>query len=367
MLPLQLRRGPGLAAHRRRLLLLLMPPPPPPSPARRSSAAAAAAAAGPEPEAASPRYRCYALAHRALLGLGGRDTASFLQGLVTNDVELLLSGGTAAALYCHLLNVQGRSVFDSIMYRLHKNQDEEPAVLLECDVAMLEALQKHLKVYKIRRKVDLAPCPHLSLWSVLPSKQSKEAGGALEVDPRKVVTCTPDPRTEAMGWRLVLDKLENPLDIVPESQQGDIQDYHRHRYKIGIPEGVKDIVPGVALPLESNLVYMNGISFSKGCYIGQELTARTQHTGVIRKRLMPIKLKSAPPPGSIPDKAAIVSEAGKPAGSYKNSEGDVGLALIRLAQASEPLQMATTDGKRVSLSALVPGWWPNDEANKRNK
>ncbi|XP_072432420.1 putative transferase CAF17 homolog, mitochondrial [Chiloscyllium punctatum] len=310
-------------------------------------------------EAGGP-YRCYGLSHRQLLRLQGRDTGPFLQGLITNDVEDVVSG-RREAIYCHLLNLQGRTLFDVILYRLHKSQNEEPSILLECDATLLDAIQKHFKVYKIRRKVEISPCPELSLWTVLSLEQSAKAGSALEVDAKKVVVCTRDPRTDAMGWRLVLSKVDDPLAVVLGSHLGDIQDYHRYRYQIGIAEGVKDLPSGEAIPLESNLVYMNGISFTKGCYIGQELTARTHYTGVIRKRLMSIQLDNPLPPGSVPEKAQIVTESGKSAGRLRNYTGDVGLAMVRLAFANEPLHLRTKGDAQVSLKASAPDWWPTDE------
>ncbi|XP_051871423.1 putative transferase CAF17 homolog, mitochondrial isoform X2 [Pristis pectinata] len=246
---------------------------------------------------------------------------------------------------------------------LHASQ-EEPTMLIECDATLLDDIQKHLKIYKIRRKVDISLCPDLFVWAVLPSEQSIDASSDLEASGKKVLVCTRDPRTDAMGWRLVLSKIDSPLDVIPESRLGDIQDYHRHRYKIGIAEGVKDLPSGEAIPLESNLVYMNGISFTKGCYIGQELTARTHYTGVIRKRLMPIQLDNSLPPGNVPEKAQIITESGKLAGRFRNYEGDVGLALIRLAYANEPLHVLTTGDVRVWLRASMPNWWPKDEKNK---
>ncbi|XP_078087578.1 iron-sulfur cluster assembly factor IBA57, mitochondrial-like [Mustelus asterias] len=310
---------------------------------------------------AGGRYRCYALRHRQLLRLQGRDSGAFLQGLVTNDVAAVLSG-PRDSLYCHFLNLQGRTLFDVILYRLHKSQDKEQSILLECDATLLDSVQKHLKVYKIRRKVDISPCPDLFLWTILPVEQSTKTGSALEINAKKVVVCTRDPRTDAMGWRLVLSASDNPLDVVPESHLGDIQDYHRYRYKIGIAEGVKDLPCGEAIPLESNLTYMNGISFTKGCYIGQELTARTHYTGVIRKRLMPIQLDTPLPPDSAPEKAQIVSASGKSAGRLRSYLGDVGLAMVRLAFVNEPLHLRTAGDARVQLKASVPDWWPSDES-----
>lgn len=120
-----------------------------------------------------------------------------------------------------------------------------------------------------------------------------------------------------------------------------------------------DLPPGVALPLESNLVYMNGISFRKGCYIGQELTARTHHTGVVRKRLMPVCLSA--PVDEQGKGASLQTNSGKAAGKYRAGKGELGLSLVRLANAKEPLELKpSADGDAVSLKASVPQWWPDE-------
>ncbi|XP_071416126.1 putative transferase CAF17, mitochondrial [Pithys albifrons albifrons] len=303
---------------------------------------------------------CFPL-HRALLGVRGAEAAALLQGLLTNDVTQLAAGGAPPALYAHALNVQGRCLYDVILYRLHESTGEEPQILLECDSSVLESLQKHLKLYKIRRKVDISPCPELSLWAVIPGEQAGDASSSLPKCAGQAVLLTPDPRTEVMGWRLITKKGENPSEILPGSEVGNIQDYHRHRYKQGIPEGVKDLPPGVALPLESNLAYMNGISFTKGCYIGQELTARTHHVGVIRKRLLPVCLAAPLPPAGIPEGAEILTESGKPAGKFRAGGGELGIALLRLAHMNEPLCLSV-GGEQVKLSANTPQWWPKTAA-----
>ncbi|RLW11666.1 hypothetical protein DV515_00001249 [Chloebia gouldiae] len=103
---------------------------------------------------------------------------------------------------------------------------EEPHILLECDSSVLDSMQKHLKLYKIRRKVTITPCPDLSLWAVIPGDAS-----SLPKCADQALLLTPDPRTEVMGWRLIAKKGANLSEIIPGSQVGDVQDYHRHRYK----------------------------------------------------------------------------------------------------------------------------------------
>lgn len=305
------------------------------------------------------KFVCYHLPHRTLLKIQGQDTSPFLQGIITNDMGLL-DEPEHRAMYSHMLNVQGRTLYDIMLYSL-KEAEEGHGVFLECDRLIKDSILKHLKVYKIRRKVSISPCPELSVWAVFSEKDDLgQATRKPELSsPEKALVWEADPRTQQMGWRLVLHNQADPRDIVVACVKGDTEDYHRHRYAIGLPEGVKDLPPGVALPLESNLVYMQGISFSKGCYIGQELTARTHHTGVIRKRLMPVRLSS--PVRDLEDGAALQTQLGKPAGKHRAGVGELGLSLIRVAHAKEVLTLKTSDDTSVTLEASVPDWWPRDE------
>ncbi|CAI9580488.1 unnamed protein product [Staurois parvus] len=297
---------------------------------------------------------CYPLReHRGLLRLRGPNTPAFLQGLVTNDTERLEEG----AVYAHLLNVQGRSLYDVILYRLSSEADGQSDTLLECDIQALGPIQKHLQVYNFRKKVEVAPCPELSLWAVLPGQKPQDGLG--ERAPSPVVVCSPDPRVPAMGWRIVAPTDGNITDLLPGAQPGNYEEYCKHRYEHGVPEGMKDLPPGVALPLESNLVYMNGISFSKGCYLGQELTARTHHTGVIRKRLVPVHL-SSPLPAECQE-SEIVTASGKAAGKYRAGIGDLGLALLRLEHLGVDLQIKLGGQEPVNVKASTPEWWPKPE------
>lgn len=308
-------------------------------------------------------FSCYSLPHRTLINVSGQDVSSFLQGIITNDMALLAED-TLCAMYAHVLNVQGRTLYDIIIYSLKENPNGLNGVLLECDSIVQESIMRLLKVYKIRRKVNISLCPGLSLWALLP--QNKDAVlGKSKPDVTagdKVLVLERDPRTELMGWRMITSCQDNLHEIVSACRQDNTEEYHRHRYEIGLPEGVRDLPPGEALPLESNLVYMQGISFSKGCYIGQELTARTHHTGVIRKRLMPVTMSA--PAENLDQGAALQTEGGRPAGKYRAGINKLGLSLIRLAHAKESLKLKSSDDTTVTLQATVPDWWPKNTDDK---
>ncbi|XP_073705817.1 putative transferase CAF17 homolog, mitochondrial [Garra rufa] len=304
-------------------------------------------------------FSCYSLPHRTLINVSGQDTSSFLQGIITNDMALL-EEDAQCAMYAHILNVQGRTLYDIILYSLKGNPDGFNGVLLECDRTVQDSIMQLLKVYKIRRKVTFSSCPSLSSWALLPQNKAavleKSKPHVTAAD--KVLVLEQDPRTELMGWRMITNSQNNPHEIVSACREGNTEEYHRHRYEIGLPEGVKDLPPGEALPLESNLVYMQGISFSKGCYVGQELTARTHHTGVIRKRLMPVTMSALAE--NLDQGTTLVTEGGKPAGKHRAGIGKLGLSLIRLAHAKEPLKLKSSDGMTVTLEATVPDWWPKN-------
>ncbi|XP_069503156.1 putative transferase CAF17, mitochondrial [Ambystoma mexicanum] len=307
---------------------------------------------------------CFQLTSRGLVRVQGPDTETFLQGLLTNDVHHMHMEDRRS-LYAHILNVGGRTLYDVILYRLHGSQDEEQNILLECDWSALDSILKLLKVYTIRRKVNLSPCPELSLWAVLPSEPTENVPSTLQNCQDASTFLAPDPRVSAMGWRVVTSKDQNLPAVVPGTQIGNVKEYHTYRYQKGIPEGLQDLPPGVALPLESNLDYMNGISFSKGCYIGQELTARTHHTGVIRKRLMPVHLLQPFPPelSVIPSGAEIATLSGKSAGKYRAGEDANGLALLRLAHIKEQLCVKVLDTS-LDLTVSFPEWWPQGVKNE---
>ncbi|KAM9693492.1 putative transferase CAF17, mitochondrial [Trichechus inunguis] len=309
-------------------------------------------------------WTCFPLGERAVLRVRGPDSAPFLSGLLTNELPLPGTGtGTtppaARAGYAHFLNVQGRTLYDVILYRLpEEGVDAAMGFFLECDISAVDTLQKHLVFYRVRRKVEVEPCPELGVWALLPSTSEAHRARPLQEKAEGATVLTADPRTACMGWRLLTPRENSALLLVPGSRHGDLRDYRRHRYRQGVPEGVRDLPPGVALPLESNLAFMNGVSFTKGCYMGQELTARTHHMGVIRKRLFPVRLHSALPSAGVAPGTPVLTESGKAAGKFRASEGDVGLALLQTEKIKGPLYLKTSESGPVVLTASVPDWWP---------
>ncbi|XP_075398279.1 iron-sulfur cluster assembly factor IBA57, mitochondrial [Tenrec ecaudatus] len=314
--------------------------------------------------ASSRTWTCFPLAERAVLRVRGTDSSSFLSGLLTNELPPPGPGYGSAppptrAIYAHFLNVQGRTLYDVILYRFPTaGVEAAPGFFLECDISVADALHKHLLFYRIRRKVEVEACPELGVWAVLPSTPSAQETQPLQEKTEGSAILVADPRTACMGWRLLSPRESLALHLVPNGQHGDLRDYHRHRYQQGVPEGVQDLPPGGALPLESNLDFMNGVSFSKGCYIGQELTARTHHMGVIRKRLFPVQLCGPLPAAGIASGASVLTKSGKAAGKFRASEGDLGLALLYTEKITGPLHIKTSDHGHVSLTANVPDWWP---------
>ncbi|KAL8581785.1 hypothetical protein ACOMHN_043203 [Nucella lapillus] len=313
--------------------------------------------------------QAYCLNGRGVVRVSGRDTVDLLQGLVTNDLTELTDGSqNVIAQYCMMLNVQGRVLYDLIVYN-HTQDFESVCFLIECDASLKEDFIKAIKRYRIRKKVYITDVSdEYQVWSV-PSDldptqpligqregdSEKVATETTMVDIPKAIVSVPDPRVPFFGQRVLFKSGEETL--VSDGSQGSEQ-YDSLRFRWGIPEGPVDLPPASCLPLESNLTIMHGVSFLKGCYVGQELTARTHHTGVIRKRLLPLVFDS-PPSGVDPD-APISTDKGRAAGKLRGLVGNRGLGLVRLEHHNKPLFVSAKDGSKVPLTTYRPGWWPEE-------
>ena len=257
---------------------------------------------------------------RSVIRVQGSDSMDFLQGLMTNDVQHLEQ---QPSIYSLFLNTQGRILFDTFVV---KNDSEGHELLIDCDHHVAGRLVKHLKMFKVRRKLDISLQEHQKVWA---ANESIDDG-----------LCYQDSRCNHLGWRVIAESLDFKIC--------DIEDYQLLRFQQGIPEGSLEIPPGKCTPLEYNVEYMHGVSFHKGCYIGQELTARTHHTGVIRKRIMPLSLSS---PAEID--AEVVTEKGKKVGTVRGQCGTKAIGLIRLQHSAEKLNI---NGDPVQVH--IPDWWP---------
>ncbi|ELT96468.1 hypothetical protein CAPTEDRAFT_150932 [Capitella teleta] len=304
---------------------------------------------------------CHRLSERGLVRVAGAHAATFLQGLITNDMRCLDVNCHTMALYALMLNLQGRVLYDLIVYNVSGTADAENAdYLVECSAEVVPELLALMKKYKLRKKVSLTDeSEALDVWAVL-------GKGIPNIDASKCTVAHKDPRLAEMGHRLIVPKELDGMTIVENSTQADNREnYLLHRYRLGVGEGTVDLPPGSALPLESNAVFLNGVSFSKGCYIGQELTARTHHTGVVRKRLMPVRLLGGMRDTQSGD--SVVNAHGKRCGKLRGSHEDRGLALLRVQDVvgKGPLEIHRKSDDQGQLKvaeceACVPEWWPQD-------
>ena len=200
--------------------------------------------------------KCSQLRKRGLLKIKGRDSVKFLQGLITNDVESFHNDEERKTLYAMFLNASGRTLYDVVVYK-HDNSGDVPAFFLECDSNALPDLTKHLKMFKLRAKVDIFHAEDYQPWVMF------STSGAVDIKNASISSdisvFEQDPRLEQLGFRMVLPKGSSPCVCFEDVYEtGDTYEYDVHRAKLGVCEGVDEIPPGNAMPLEYNIAYLNG-------------------------------------------------------------------------------------------------------------
>jgi folate-binding protein YgfZ len=286
---------------------------------------------------------------RGVLAVSGADRRSFLQGLVSNDVEKV---GPAQARYAALLTAQGKYLHDFMMIEF------DEALWLEAEAGRLGDLKRRLSIYRLRAKAELDGQPELAVAVVfgagaLAAMGLSEAPGAAR--PFGSGVAFVDPRLAALGARCILPS----IDIRPALEglglaESGFPAYDRLRIELGIPDGGRDLVPEKSILLEAGFDELNGVDWQKGCYIGQELTARTKYRGLIKKRLMPVEIDGpAPAPGT------IITADGREVGEMRSSRDRLGLALLRIEPVIEGKQLKAGD---TALVASKPGWMRLDDA-----
>ncbi|KAK7918100.1 transferase CAF17 mitochondrial [Apiospora marii] len=328
----------------------------------------------PAPTTPPPSSGYAALPSRRIISIAGVDAAKFLQGMITSNMNDLATPGRAG-FYTGFLQATGRVLYDVFVYPDTLGlggggQEDGPptSFLIECDDARAGALMRHLKKYKLRSKFKIqllepGECAVWQAWNDAAFSATGQNGTAEEDTNRRLITdllpdqqgkiVLRDPRSPTMGLR-VLGRPESDPNV--QAEPSDVGVYRIRRYLDGVAEGAAEILPDAALPLEANMDWMGGIDFRKGCYLGQELTIRTKHRGVVRKRILPVVVygeHEAPPEkleykpsalegegqegdglsaADVPHLSSIgrTGRKGRSAGSFLDGVGNVGLGLCRL-------------------------------------
>lgn len=324
---------------------------------------------------------------RRLISLHDRDAPHFLQGLTTQNIP---SSATTTGFYSAFLNASGRVLHDVFIYPaahsktyqdtvLGEKHKGEPGLIIEVDANEVDALARHLKRFKLRAKVDIRVLEG-DEWGVW------QAWGEWEERPAYDIGCS-DDRAPHFGYRIISSE-GTKLD---SSRMQSVREYEIRRMLAGVAEGQGEILKETALPQESNIDYMGGIDFRKGCYVGQELTIRTHHTGVVRKRILPVQIydfgdREKPPDLAhdknlemvLPPRGANISRVdkkGRSAGKWLGGVGNIGLALCRLEVMTDTVLTGEgsqwspehefkvawepeegREGGEVKIKAFVPNW-----------
>jgi tRNA-modifying protein YgfZ len=258
---------------------------------------------------------------RGVISVSGADAPGFLQGLLTSDVEALAPGRAA---YAALLQPQGKILFDFFVLNC------DGRYFIDCSAAQKADLIKRLTFYKLRARVDIDDLG------------SHEIGVSFARPSRDNVFA--DPRTALLGFRIIASKGQLP--------PADSDRYRLGRIRLGIGDSDEDIGSGKLFPHEANLDQIGGVSFTKGCFVGQEVVSRMEHRGTARSRILPVHVG-----GGVPAKGSEIKAGEATIGTMLSSEGEDGLALIRLDRLKEAVEdgrALLTEGREVH--ARKPQW-----------
>ncbi len=294
------------------------------------------------------RPRATALDDRGILRIAGEDRAPFLQGLISNDI---MKASPSRALWSAFLTPQGKFLHDFFIH-VH-----EETLLLDAERARLADLRQRLSRFKLRAKVELAEAsddwvvavawgPGTAACLGLPEKPGAACAFA---DGHACI----DPRLAELGARLVLPRSTAASTIAEHFATGGRDGYNDLRLAHGIPDGSQDLEIERSILLENGFDELGGIDWEKGCYIGQELTARTRYRALIKKRLLPAVFDgTAPAPGT------PVVKDGREVGVLRSTSGKRALALLRLDALEKPGELLS-GGQ--SLVVETPAWLRRQE------
>ena len=275
------------------------------------------------------------LPDRGVVSVTGEDAAKLLQGVVTNDMAAFEAG--AHAIHAGLLTPQGKILHEFLVAR----RSGGGGFLVETARERAADLAKRLGLYKLRAKAEIRDVSSdytvAVRWDTAAAIDAAADGWrppATDKDCAAAVECFADPRHPGLGVRLVLSIATDWVLGRTGAVAASADDYHAHRVALGVPEGGRDYALGDTFPHEADFDLYRGVSFTKGCFVGQEVVARMQHKSVVRKRVVPVAGHGLAPGTEVRLGEVVIGTVGTVA-------GDKGLALLRLDRAAEALDGGT--------------------------
>ena len=261
-----------------------------------------------------------ALDSRAVLTVGGEDRTDFLQGLISNDIGQVAPD---TAIWAALLTPQGKYLHDFFIAEMNS------LYFLDCEAQRIVDLGQRLSRFKLRSEVELGIGDSFTVFALLGENAGKLLGlteMSGNAKPFADGIAYVDPRLGTAGARLIAPRRAavqalRGIGFV----EGAFAAYERLRLTLGLPDGSRDLVVEKSTLLESNFEELHGLDWDKGCYMGQELTARTKYRGLARRRLMPINID-----GPIPAPGTPILAGDIEAGEIRSAFDGIGLALLRL-------------------------------------
>ena len=273
--------------------------------------------------------------HRSVIAVGGDDRVEFLQGLISNDTTKVAPG---KSVWAALLTPQGRFLNDMFVV-----DGGDGTLLLETERERAPALAKKLTLYKLRSKVaveDRSAALDVAVVFGAGADKALPIGGTISFV---------DPRLAGLGVRVLAPAGQAAALLAARGfVETPVEAYEALRLEAGVPDGSRDLRVEKALLLESGFDELNGVDWKKGCYMGQELTARTKYRGLVKKRLFPIEVD-----GALPAPGTSVHLDGEEVGELRSGSGRRALALLQ-TEAARGAGALTADGVRIV--PIIPPW-----------
>lgn len=261
------------------------------------------------------------LPNRAVLKIEGEDRLDFLQGLISNDVNKVTA---TDGIYAAFLTPQGKFLCDFFIAQ------ENDALLLDIDAETMPAFKKKLMMYKLRANVAIADVS--AQYEVFAAFGDKTTQSGIFAD----------PRLEEAGYRAILP---NGQDI-ENAEPVPFETYELMRIQLGLPDGARDMTVEKSILLENGFDELHGVDWNKGCYMGQELTARTKYRALIRKRLFPVMIV-----GDLPAPGTEITSGDKVVGEIHSGIQNMALATLKLDALDDEL---SANGAK--LTPKKPDW-----------